>query len=501
MINVLRNDDLLEIGKHMRHTYNYPLSLFAENVGQAIFEQMEKDKIFKTKKNIHILLRPNERGSYGLVLAKKLIERKYHVTICCLPLNEGYSESFLYHKDIITAMRVDYVEILDLNILRELLKISDVLIESLWSINQEAIDETIADIINSQSMKISIDLPLGISNMCICNAVNADFTYTIIAPKQIFFENNNEKYIGQLKLVKLPILDEIMSRFNHEIFLLTKDYLEKHFPKRYINGNKGTYGTLGFISSENAMLGSSLLFSQAALVTGLGKLYIYTEEASRKNYLSLLPEAIVETEKSLKVFLEPLKALACGFGLGLSKNSVEIVHNLLKIAKIPLLLDADAINILAKENFDLSLYKGSSLILTPHPKEFARLLSCSTKCILNNRIALAKDYAVKNKVILVLKGRNTIIAMPSGKPYINTIDDPCLSQAGSGDILSGIISTFLAQGIEGERAAILGVIFHGLVGKIARNTYGDYSVTSGRLIKVMEKYLKAIGKRRKRFYL
>lgn len=501
MINILRNDDLLEIAKYMKATYKYPLALFAENVGQVLFEGMKKDAIFEIKNAIHILLRPNERGSYGLVLARKLIENNYNVTICCLDFGDDYSESFIAHKDIIIAMQADYVEISDLKILRERLKASDLLIEALWRTNQGAIDELIVDIINSQTIKISIEMPLGLSNTCSSKSVSANFTYSMIAPKQIFFENNNEKYLGKLNIVKLSIPHEVIDQFNHEMYLLTKDYLEKYFPKRYINGNKGTYGTLGFISSENTMLGSSLLFSQAALVTGLGKLYIYTDEAGRNNYLSLLPEAIIETKKSLEVFLDSLKALACGFGLGISENSIKIVHNLLKIAKIPLLLDADAINILAKENFELLLYKGSSLILTPHPKEFARLLNCSTKDVLNNRITLAKEYAVKNKVILVLKGRNTIIATPSGKLYMNTIDDPCLSQAGSGDILSGIISTFLAQGIRGERAAILGVIFHGLVGKIARNIYGDYSVTSGRLIKVMEMYLKAIGKRRKRFYL
>lgn len=501
MLPVVSNDALDKVAYFMESQYQLPFILFAESLGQEIFNQVKKDGILKGKKEILILVEPNDKGVYALALARKLYLSGKKVRVCGINFESSATKNFLENKKILLSMANIYQENIRIDELKALVDQSDLLIEALWQPNHCNLSQDIIDIIDKHPFKISIDLPLGLSNDTKQKSFTTNITYALLAPKILFYENNNEKYLGSLKIIHLDLPKSLVDYLKVNTYLITKKELDENLPVRYENGHKGTYGTLGFISSQESMLGSSILFANAALVSGIGKLYVYANEKMRASYLKVLPEVIIEKKDNLWESVNSFKALACGFGLGISEENLKLIKDILQITNIPLLLDADAINLIAQYDIDLSLYKGKNLVMTPHPKEFARLLQCSVKEVLANRVELARNFAIEKNVVLVLKGKNTLIANPSGQIYINTIDDSSLSRAGSGDILSGIIATFLAQGLSAEYAAVVGVTLHGLCGKIAHKNYGAYSVTSGRIISTIEKYLKEIGRKGKRLYL
>lgn len=250
-------------------------------------------------------------------------------------------------------------------------------------------------------------------------------------------------------------------------------------PKREENTNKGSFGKILNVSGSEYMTGAAYLSCISALKIGAG----YVELASHKNVLkavsAMAPEVVLAPIERIPKILESADVLSIGCGLSTTDDAAELFKNTIALAKnMPAVIDADGLNILAKNKIDLP----ENVILTPHPKEASRLLGISLEEVLNNMDAAAKEITKEYNCVTVLKSHKTIVT-DGNIVYHNTTGNSALAKAGSGDVLTGIISGLLAQKMQLLDAACLGVYLHGLAGDLAKNDLTEYGVLASDTIR------------------
>lgn len=279
--------------------------------------------------------------------------------------------------------------------------------------------------------------------------------------------------------------------------VITKEHAKSLLPKREQNSHKGTFGSVLNISGSINYRGAAFLSAKSVLKIGTGYVELASIDEVINSVSTLCPEAVFiplkqkngtikssEYKKIIKI-LPKITTLLLGCGISsLNKNQKEIegfvkklIFNI-KNVEIPVIIDADAINIISRLNItDLP----KNTILTPHPAELSRLLNKSASEIQKSRVEYAKEAAIKYKSIIVLKGQNTVVT-DGKKVFINSTGNSALAKAGTGDVLSGMISGLCAQNLKTLDAAILGVFLHGLAGEIASEKLSQYSVNASELI-------------------
>jgi NAD(P)H-hydrate epimerase len=264
--------------------------------------------------------------------------------------------------------------------------------------------------------------------------------------------------------------------------------LKKLLPKRVENSNKGSCGRVLVIGGSPCMAGAPYFSAKAAYRTGCGLVEVFTHEDNRIILQTLIPEAVlsvwgekIDFEK-LENSIKKADVIAIGMGLSTNDKALEILELTLKKCTCPLVIDADALNLMAK-NKDLFDYVKNNAIITPHPLEMSRISNVEVPKITENIPKFAQDFANANEVICVLKDHHTAVALPhSNDIYINQSGNSGMSTGGSGDVLDGIIAGLLAQGCEPYIAATLGVYIHGLAGDIASEKLSQYSVMASDII-------------------
>ena len=249
-----------------------------------------------------------------------------------------------------------------------------------------------------------------------------------------------------------------------------------------IRDSKGSFGHLLIVSGSKGMMGSTVLASRAALSSGVGKLSILSPKCGEHILQTTVIEGILEQNNGRNYLTDSYNLkydwIVIGPGIGTNSETKSFLISLLKKVKTPIVLDADAINIISNENKLLSFIPENS-ILTPHPKEFERLVGKWKSDI--NKLILLKNFSKKYKLICILKGANTSICFPNGNIYFNSSGNPGMASAGSGDVLTGIIGSLLAQGYSPEISSKLGVYIHGLAGDYAKEKFGEISMTSSNI--------------------
>ncbi len=287
--------------------------------------------------------------------------------------------------------------------------------------------------------------------------------------------------------------------------LIDNSMVKSLIRKRKKISHKGTYGRIGIIAGSLGMTGASFLASQATLRSGSGLVFTITPKSLSHIMEIKTTEIIVKpvedegrgyfTNSSLKEILETIDkmdAIALGPGIGIDDKRIKIVEEILQYSKIPIILDSDGINCIAKKPKTLIRRIGETII-TPHPGEMARLLNISIDEVQSNRIKYAKKASERFGVITVLKGANTIVSDMSGNIYMNTTGNAGMATAGSGDVLTGIISSFIGQKFGVLNSALAGVYIHGLAGDLAANDKGQYGMISSDIIEKLPYAIKHIG--------
>ncbi len=345
--------------------------------------------------------------------------------------------------------------------------------------------------INAAGAKvIAIDIPSGLfgednSGNDFDSIIQADYTLLLQFPKMAFLMPENEAFVGQWEVIDIGLHPEALRNTSTEYSFLEKDEALRFVKARGQFSHKGTYGHALFIGGSYGKMGAAVLASKACLRTGVGLLTVHCPECGVNILQTSVPEAMCMPDKDfahvslLTDELSRYSAVGIGCGLSTEPDSAKVLEHLLQDAIQPLVIDADALNILSENKELLSLIPTYS-ILTPHPKEFERLAgSYSSRW---EQIQLAREFSVKYKVYVVLKGAYTAVVSPEGTVSFNSSGNPGMATGGSGDVLCGMILALLAQGYTSHESALLGVFLHGRAGDVAAEKYGKEGLIASDII-------------------
>lgn len=349
--------------------------------------------------------------------------------------------------------------------------------------------------LNTSSLPIiSIDIPSGLDgNTGIVEslAVRAVMTIYLGSPKLGFFVESGWEYVGALQQVFFGLPEVYFQKAHSELEMLTLDDIKRLVPAINRMQNKYSAGFVVGIAGFLGMVGSALLSGKAALRSGAGILHLFQHENNSSDLSLHTPELVVK--KYLPKYLDPFllalekaSGIYIGPGLGMSTDAKSVIQLVFKQAKKPLVIDADALNIMATENF----VPPKSSILTPHLGELARLLNRKLHDVPQMEILmLGKQYAICHKIILVIKGPITFIIDSAGVIFVSNMGDSGMATAGSGDVLTGMIAAFLSRGLKPLDAAKVGVYLHGMAGKLAAFDKTSPSLMASDIIEYIPKAL------------
>jgi NAD(P)H-hydrate epimerase len=328
---------------------------------------------------------------------------------------------------------------------------------------------------------ISIDLPSGMNDgkqFDFNSIIKANFTLTFQFPKFAFLLPDSGVFAGDWEVMDIGLLQDGYLNEKPIAHFLTKEMIKNNFPKRDVFSHKGTFGHVCLIGGSYGKMGAMVLSAHACMKSGAGLITVVVPECGYDILQTILPEAMVRVSKS-EFYLEEFDtgktdydAVGVGPGMGTEKATADALKSLIQNANVPLVMDADALNILAENKTWLHFLPAGS-ILTPHPGEFQRLVGKWDSA--HEMIELQKEFTFKFQCIVVLKGAYTSITTPGGNLFFNSTGNPGLAKGGSGDTLTGIITSVCAQGFSTLEAALSGVCLHGLAAELALEENNEYA--------------------------
>ena len=335
--------------------------------------------------------------------------------------------------------------------------------------------EVLCSVNQMAGKKVAVDLPSGIHDTTGARmgiAFCADLTVAIAFPKRGLFLQEGNVCAGKILTGDIGISSETFSE-GTVTFGYEKQDLFLGFPKRKKNSHKGSYGKVLMIAGSKGMSGAAYLSAKAAYAVGAGLVQIYTHEENRVILQQLLPEAIITTydtfdSEQLEKLIQWADLIGIGCGLGKSDTAERVMQYTLKRALVPCVVDADGINILSK-HMEWIEETNALIVLTPHMKEMSRMLQCSVRELIEQRMEKLHAFVERYKVVCVLKDARTLVAKEHRNTYLNLSGNAAMAKAGSGDVLAGVIVGILAQQCEPYTSVCLGVFLHGLAGDMARD--------------------------------
>ena len=342
---------------------------------------------------------------------------------------------------------------------------------------------------NSKKDIVACDIPTGLDpdtgNVGLCT-IKAKTTVTFAYPKIGLMIYPGKKYAGSVKVIDIGL-----PQINSDCFLLDDDFICSNLPRRQDDSNKGTFGKTLLVCGSSKYPGAALLASRAASSIGSGLTALSSVKEVFEQITPAIPEVTHVDFSIEEIIQESVKsqALVIGPGLTCTKEIEELVVSLIKGVNIPIVLDADGINVLAGKKSLIQDCR-NQIVLTPHPKELARLLGISTNEILDNKIKIAINTACDLGCTLILKGPGTIIATKDKKMYISPFANAALAKGGTGDVLAGFIGGLIAQGLMPDVASCVGVYLHGQAGELVSRDKTVFSLLPQDLITYLPQVLK-----------
>ena len=344
----------------------------------------------------------------------------------------------------------------------------------------------------SPSQVVSIDLPSGLMSEdntynVRSNIIRADLTLTLQQPKLAFFFPENQAYIGRLRVLDIRLSEEGTKKIDAQYNIIEENEIRPLLMGRDCFAHKGNMGNALLIAGSYGMGGAAVLATKACLRSGAGKVTVHSPKRNNMILQISVPEAIVHLDPEETIFSETIdteeyQALGIGPGLGQSETTAIALIAQLRRTQCPAVVDADALNMLANHRaWLMQLPKG--LILTPHPKEFDRLEGHSADSY--ERLTKARELAERLQGYVILKGHHSALCCPDGHVTFNSTGNAGMATAGSGDVLTGIITALLARGYQQREACIIGMYLHGLAGDIAARKLGMESLMASDIIQYL----------------
>lgn len=443
---------------------------------------------------VYIFTGPGNNGGDGLALARLLIERNYKVEVFLLKISDSMSndaEINLLRLSNMKKARISRIQTSkDFPLIHENALIIDALFGSGLKRPLDGIAKEMVMHLNKSGKEIlSVDIPSGLFGEDNRGnpregIIRAKNTLTFQFPKLAFFFSENNVLTGNWQVLDIGLHPEFIQKADTKWYYTLKEDVKVLIKKRRKFDHKGTYGHALLLSGSYGKTGAAVLSAKACLKAGCGLVTVHIPGSSYDIFQSALPEAMCSIDPDAKMIstlpdLESYDAIGIGPGIGTHKSTAGLLERLLKNVRVPLVIDADGLNILSENREFLKLLPENT-ILTPHPGEFDRLAGESPGGY--ERFLNQIEFAAKYKVIIVLKGAFTSIASPEGIIRFNSTGNQGMATAGSGDVLTGMILSFLAQGYSPIQAAVVAVYLHGRAGDLALETESFESLIAGDII-------------------
>lgn len=491
----LTGKQMQQADRHTIETIGIPSMVLMERAALGVVQMIEKE--VSRISSVLVVCGSGNNGGDGYAIARLFHLKGYQVFIYFVGNEERRSEENLIQKKI-----AEYYQIPVKQELEE--QEYSVIIDAVFGTGLSRdicgkYAETLELLNQMKGYKVAVDMPSGISDetgKVMGTAFRADITVALGFLKRGHVMISGNPYVGKVVTVDIGIHEDAFEKDETYTYCYEFQDFQQRFPKRKAQSHKGTYGKVLLIVGSQGMAGAAILCARAAYMTGAGLVQIYTHEDNRIIIQESLPEAMVTTYQSydaeqLRNLLAWADVVGIGCGLGMTETARRIVEHTIKNTAKMCVVDADALNLLAN-NMAILETGNQAIVLTPHMKEMARLLSCDLGDLIANKVQSLSDFIKQYSVTCVLKDARTLVGKAEQPFFLNMTGNCAMAKGGSGDVLCGIISGILAQGASPYEGACLGVYLHGMAGDLSMKRKGQYSVLAGDIVENIGEVLKKI---------
>ncbi len=513
-MRVVTAEQMQQLDQRAIEHFGIPGIVLMENAGRGSAEFMLQRYSHLRRSAVAIVAGKGNNGGDGFVIARYLVNQGVSVKVYLLAdpkVLRGEAET---NYQILQRMKGEVISIpshTEYQKVKKDLEKVDFLVDGIFGTGLDAevrgyYREVIEHLNTLQKPTVAIDIPSGLdanTGKALGTAIRATLTLTFGLPKVGLLIPPGTEYVGELKLIDIGIPRKLIEGEKIQTHLLEEEEIRKTLavPRRQ-NSHKGDYGHLLVLAGSVGKTGAAALACEAALRMGAGLVTLGLPRSLNSIMEVKLTEAMTEplpeTSKqtlSLRAFnailrlSENKRAVVIGPGIGTFKETQTLVLKLIKTLDLPVILDADGLTALSAGLHSLAPMK-RPLILTPHPGEMGRLAGMTTKQVLEDRIGLSRGFSQSHRVYLVLKGYRTLIASPQGEIFINPTGNPGMASGGTGDVLTGMISGLICQGIDPLASIQMAVYLHGLAGDRVVLEKGERSLVATDLIRQIPAVLK-----------
>lgn len=482
-MRLLSSDEMKRVEAHANQ-FGLSYQRLMENAGAACARNIRSivEKEQGVRRNVAILCGKGNNGGDGFVIARKLLESGYRV---CIILLAGYPSSgeaeYMYKLTAELNIPTVWYDA-DQPKAIQTIKTADVIVDAVFGFSfygtiKPELARVFSVVNDSDAMVFSVDMPSGAycdSGLCDENCIRADYTIAVSALKPAHILHPASDCCGDIIIANIGIPEESYAAVGSRMYTYHANEIADRFPKRKNDAHKGDFGHLLCICGSRSMPGAAYMAVKAALRSGAGlvtaafpvSLYQTMSVKLTESLLLPLDETTDGTLSrscipALLRALDRFDAIVIGCGLSVNEDTAAVLQAVLENASVPVIVDADGINLLSK-NIDLLQNAAAPVALTPHPKEMSRLCRCTVGEVQDDRTGVARAFAHEQGVYVVLKGSNTVIASPDDpRVYVNVTGNNGLSKGGSGDVLAGMLGAFAAQSMPLADALCVGVYLHG----------------------------------------
>ncbi|MEN8075862.1 NAD(P)H-hydrate dehydratase [Clostridioides difficile] len=463
------------IDKYCINELKIPSIVLMENAAIKVVKNIDFEKF----KSFTIVCGTGNNGGDGLAVARQLFSMNMKIDIFIIG-NHSISKDCNVNYNILKNMGVTVQYVIkgeDIAKLNKALCENDMTIDAIFGIGltrkiEDVYEEAIKCINDKSKYTLAIDIPSGMkcdSFGVLGEAVKADITVSFETYKKGFLAYEGENYTGAIKVERIGVPDYVVDKFHNKEYLIEINDIKNIIKKRSKYSHKGDFGRITIMAGSESFTGAAYISSQAAVRSGGGLITLCTKNSIVDILKSKLVEAMTMSyeDSRFEGLILNSDSIAMGPGMGNDEFTFKQVSKILSMEGCPVVLDADALNVV-KDNLDLLKNSKRKIVITPHMGEMSRITGLPINELVNNRIDIAVDFAKRYGVIVLLKGYNTIIT--DGKEvYVNSSGNSKMASGGMGDALTGIIASFIGQGYEPFKSTILGAFLHGYCGDVLSN--------------------------------
>ncbi|APC47100.1 NAD(P)H-hydrate epimerase [Virgibacillus halodenitrificans] len=478
---IVTANEMYDIDELSIKEMNMEGKLLMENAGRAIAQEVEG--LTSSKGTICILVGPGSNGGDGFVIGRTLLNKSYSVQVVQVVPNDKIIGDALYHKNLYVNCGGEVTLMKETENISTYLNDAEIFIDAILGIGVKGmLREPIANLVSILNEKascvVSVDIPSGLpadEGIHDFAAVQADYTFTVGAPKMSAFLQHTAAYYGEWTNLDIGLPLKAFNASDREVW--DEVQFLKTMPSRQLNDHKGDHGRGLVIGGSSEMPGAFAMTLQAALRTGAGLITGATSEKVRSAIAGqnleatyqILPEVNGALTNKKSIDLDAYDAVAIGIGMGRDPETELLVKTILHQAECPIIIDGDG---LFHIKDDLSALQGKQepVIITPHPGEMAMLMGLSVKELMHNPFYYSRNFAMEHGVYVILKGTHTIISSPEGRQVVNTTGNPGLAKGGSGDVLTGMVLAMIMQGQSIFEGLCNGCYLHGKSADLAVST-------------------------------